>query len=486
MTLPRFPAVQSTRRLALARIGGWLLLLTVSLPAAGLPKITIAPDGRSFRQGTNQPFVVCGVNYFPSGTGWAPQLWKKFDAEAVRRDFALMKRLHINCVRVFLTYGSFFQQPDRLAEEGLAKFDKFLELAEAAGIYVHPAGPDHWEGRPDWTEGDMFAEERLLGARARFWELFAARYRRRNVILAYDLMNEPSVGWSGATMTARWNGWLEKNYAEESRLAAAWQIPAEKLKFGRIAVPPEKNRRGNLALLDFQHFREELADEWTRRQVAAIRQADPAALVTVGLIQWSVPTKLPGVRHYAAFNPQRQARFLDFLEVHFYPLASGLFHHESQEAAQLNLAYLESVVGEVAAAGKPVVLAEFGSIGGGTLTVRGKESGTEEQQADFCGKMIQTTAGLACGWLNWPLYDTPEANDCSQLTGLARPDGRWKKWGETFSALSRQLQRESPPARSRGARPSLPWADCITDTGAGKTYLEAYCKAFAADSAQNP
>jgi hypothetical protein len=30
--------------------------------------------------------------------------------------------------------------------DGLAKFDRFLELAEAAGTYVRPTGLDHWGG----------------------------------------------------------------------------------------------------------------------------------------------------------------------------------------------------------------------------------------------------------------------------------------------------------------------------------------------------
>ena len=33
---------------------------------------------------------------------------------------------------------------DALAPEGLAKFDQMLALAEEAGLYVHPTGPDHW------------------------------------------------------------------------------------------------------------------------------------------------------------------------------------------------------------------------------------------------------------------------------------------------------------------------------------------------------
>ena len=55
-------------------------------------------------------------------------------------------------MRVFLTYGSFFMDEHALTPDGLAKFDQLLQIAEAAGIYVHPTGPDHWEGLPTWAK----------------------------------------------------------------------------------------------------------------------------------------------------------------------------------------------------------------------------------------------------------------------------------------------------------------------------------------------
>src|SRR6266540_3368592 len=130
-----------------------LALLTVQWPdvhgseaSAPLSKIQIASNGRSFETADRRPFVPFGVNYYRPGTGWAPQVWKQFDAEATRRDFARMKELGVNCVRVFLSYGSFCREAGVLDTNGLAKFDQFLAVAEAAGMYVHPTGPDHWEG----------------------------------------------------------------------------------------------------------------------------------------------------------------------------------------------------------------------------------------------------------------------------------------------------------------------------------------------------
>ena len=76
-------------------------------------------DGRTFETEAGKPFVPFGVNYHPPGTGWAPQVWKQFDTEATRKDFARMKELGINCVRVFLSYGSFYTDPEALVTVGL-------------------------------------------------------------------------------------------------------------------------------------------------------------------------------------------------------------------------------------------------------------------------------------------------------------------------------------------------------------------------------
>src|SRR5512141_1589573 len=85
-----------------------------------LAKVRVGKSAR-FETETGAPFVPFGVNYYRPGTGWAPQLWKKFDAEATKADFARMKEFRINCVRVFITYASFCDPAGGLREEGLAK-----------------------------------------------------------------------------------------------------------------------------------------------------------------------------------------------------------------------------------------------------------------------------------------------------------------------------------------------------------------------------
>jgi hypothetical protein len=267
----------------------------------------------------------------------------------------------------------------------------------------------------------------------------------------------------------------------------AWQVKPETLRWGDQPVPPPRDAPGDRQLLHYQHFREGVADEWTRRQVAAIKAADPQALVTVGLIQWSVPALLPGVQQYAAFRPKRQAQLLDFMEIHFYPLASGFYDYTRPEDETRNLAYLESVVREVAATGRPVVLAEFGWYGGGKLTIdRGAHPpATEQQQARWCRRAVETTTGLATGWLNWGLYDHAEARDVSQLTGLLTTDGRPKAWADEFQTLAGRLAGKHVAPAQLGPRPALDWDRCLTGPRAGQQFREEYLRAFGSSISQD-
>ena len=283
-------------------------------------------------------------------------------------------------------------------------------------------------------KGDRIADEQVLRALESFWRLFAGRYRGRNVTFAYDLRNEPEVSWNTPSMREKWNHWLERKYGSADQLVRAWSSTNVNLELGHVSVPERKGNPQSQELIDYQLFREEVADEWTRRQVAAIKAADPDALVTVGLIQWSVPVP-PGALNYSGFRPARQAPMLDFMEIHFYPLAGGFYEYHSADDETRNLDYLETVIREVAQPGKPMVLAEFGWYGGG-LPARFNQgrhpSASEEQQARWCREVIETTAGKVVGWLNWGLYDHPEAGDVSQLTGLLTADGRLKAWGQEF------------------------------------------------------
>jgi len=426
-----------------AGVGAAVLLLSAMTlagaaatgPALGL--VTISPDGQGFvEKSSGRPFTPFGVNYYDPNTGWAPKIWRQFDARRVTRHFEVMRDLGVNCARVFLTAATFQPDVNTVDEQALAKLDTLVRIARQSGIRLILTGPDHWEGSPAYWKPDRFAGEQALKALDNFWRVLGQRYRGEPAIFAWDLLNEPHIPWFAETWRPLWNKWLQAKYGDLDRLKAAW---AGEFKEGEswdnVTVPENKASKGNPRLLDWQLFRESLADEWVRRQVEAIRQADPTHLVTVGYIQWSYPLVRGGnPGQYAAFNPQRQARRLDFTCMHFYPLLGRPF--ESKEAWDRNLAYLQATLA-YCHVGKPVVLEEFGWYGGGAP--RGQPSLTEDEQDRWIVAEIEATRRLSDGWLSWPFADTPTSTDMSMYGGLVRPDLTRKSWAKSFAQYASNL-----------------------------------------------
>jgi len=439
-------------------------------PTSRVEKIRVDRAHRGFIDEEGRPFVPFGVSYYRPGTGWAPQVWKQFDAEATRRDFALLKKEGVNVVRVFISYSSFWSSPDQLNSDGVAKFDQFLNLADEAGIHVHPTGPDAWDGIPLWlkqftgADGPNAGNKVYLEALKQYWKMFATRYRDRKTIWAYDLRNEPEVGWNTPLIQERWKEWRQQHHEEVA------------------AIPDPKATPADPNLLEFQHFRESLAEEWTSVQSKAIHDADPNALVSVGLIQWSIPAQQMGLTQYSAFRPSVIAPYLDFMELHFYPYVSGAYKYSGPDSEKANLSVLESMARECAKPGLPLVLSEFGWYGGGAL--KGGPVATEEQQAQWCRHVVEVTSPLACGWLNWGMYDNPQATDVSVFTGLFTVDGKEKAWGRTFHQLADQY-RAVAPIFQMPDRPDLPWDDCVVSVKAMEDFRNRYLESFQKNAHEN-
>ena len=432
--------IQRTRR---PRTPTWVLCGFALIPllagtancATGL--IVVGPDGTGFvEKSSHERFVPFGTNYYDPHTGWAPKIWRQFDPNRVAHHFEIMRDLGINCARIFLTAATFQPDVNTIDEGALRKLDAMIKIANRSGIRLILTGPDHWEGSPAYWRPDRFAGEQALQALEDFWQALGRRYRGEPAIFAWDLLNEPHMPWCVEAWRPKWNQWLQAKYKDRDAMKTAWTDGlGENESWGNISPPDDKAVRDDPRLLDWQVFREHLADEWVRRQVEAVRKADPTHLVTVGYIQWSYPfvrTGNPSL--YAAFNPRRQAKWLDFVCMHFYPLLGGPL--ESQEAWDRNLAYLQSALA-YCHVGKPVVLGEFGWYGGGAP--QRLPSWTEDQQARWIVAEVEASRSLATGWLSWPFADTPESTDMSKFGGLVRSDFTRKPWGQCFWDYASQL-----------------------------------------------
>jgi endo-1,4-beta-mannosidase len=434
--------------------------------------IKVAPDGRGFVElDSGHPYIPFGTNYYDPHTGWAPKLWRQFDAEKVRQHFRVMSGMGVNCARVFLTAGSFQPTAEKIEEQALAKLDMLVEIARENGVRLILTGPDHWEGQPDYWKPDRFAGQEALQALERFWAVVAHRYRGEPAIFAWDLLNEPHIPWFVEQWRPMWNAWLHSTYGNREALKTAWGDELNEAdEWGNVAVPENLPNPGNPRLLDWQNFREHLADEWVRCQVEAIRRVDPTHLVSVGYIQWSYPLVRSGnPGRYAAFNPRRQARWLDFVTIHFYPILGGPF--ESEQGWQKNIGYLQGVLA-YCHTGKPVVLGEFGWYGGGAPQQNPYLS--EQQQALWISGEIEASRSLADGWLSWPFADTPSSKDISLFAGLVKADLTLKAWGRKFKELASNLLELKKPT------PKLPSFDftlaLTTDDNELNRMNQAYIK----------
>ncbi|MCX5639068.1 MAG: hypothetical protein NTX52_15440, partial [Planctomycetota bacterium] len=124
------------------------VLSFISLAVAGIVAesrsmqlICVAPDGQGFAErDSGRPYIPFGTNYYDPYTGWAPKIWRQFDAQKVREHFRIMRELGVNCARVFLAAATFQPAVDTVDEQSLKKLDSFVEIARESGIRLMLTG----------------------------------------------------------------------------------------------------------------------------------------------------------------------------------------------------------------------------------------------------------------------------------------------------------------------------------------------------------
>jgi hypothetical protein len=291
-----------------------LVALNPSLPAGDLPFIQVSADKSGFVDaGANKPFVPWGFNYDHDEKGrliedyWVDE-WPKFEA-----DFAEMKQLGANVVRIHLQTGKFLDAAEKPNAAALKQLARLVKLAEKERLYLDLTGLGcyHKQDVPAWY--DELDEQGRWRAQARFWTAVAEVCKDSPAIFCYDLMNEPVVP-GGKRKDREWLGGAfgDKHFVQFITL--------------------DQNERP----------RHEIARQWIEQLTAAVREIDKRHLVTVGLVDWSLDR--PGLT--SGFVPAKVSDKLDFLCVHIYP---------EKGKVDKALATLEGF----AEVGKPVVIEEM-------------------------------------------------------------------------------------------------------------------------------
>lgn len=275
--------------------------------------IEVAKDNSGFVfKDDGKRFVPWGFNYDHDEEGrliedYWDQEWPKVEA-----DFAEMKELGANVVRLHIQFGKFMEAEDKPNEKSLAQLHKLLLLAEKTGLYLDLTGLGcyHKQDVPAWY--DDLDEAGRWKAQAAFWRAVAKTCAGSPAIFCYDLMNEPVVP-GGKRKDKDWLG-----------------PPFAGKHFVQVITLDQAGRQ-----------RPEIAKTWTKQLVAAVREVDQRHLVTIGLVDWSLDR--PGLT--SGFVPEKIAPELDFLCIHLYPQKGKLDED------------LETLKG-FAKVGKPVIIEE--------------------------------------------------------------------------------------------------------------------------------
>ncbi|MBB6670752.1 beta-galactosidase [Cohnella nanjingensis] len=394
-----------------------------------------ADNWRFVELSTGNAFVPFGANYYDPHTGWAPKLWEQFDERTVDKHFEQMASIHVNVARVFFTLQSFMPTRDTVSEEALAKFDKLISLADKHHIKLLMSGPDFWEGQPSWYSGHLFASEYVMEAYEHFWRTIGEKYAGETAIFAWDLYNEPQIGWGGDMDSDRkWRQWVKKKYVTLEKLKEAWGEAAASVQdFEFVEVPDRSYKKDDGKLYDYQLFREQLAADWTARMVKAIRSGDRNHLVTIGLVN---PIPFEDVADpaisFVGFNPHKLRDYLDFTSIHYYPLKRDPWAAPGNMELELNRMMMWLRYGY---AEQPIMIGEYGWYGGGSVDTN-EAVRSEEEQAAWGKALVEASIGNSAAWATWPVYDTPSSTDISKFGGLFDKDGRLKEWGRTFGQLA--------------------------------------------------
>lgn len=283
-------------------------------PAAErLEPLVVSADRRRFEGAdSKRTFHPWGFNYDHDTQGRLLEDYWHDEWPLVERDFARMRHLGANLVRVHLQFGRFCPRAGEVSQRELDRLQRLVELAERERLYLDLTGLGcyHKADVPPWY--DALAERERWQAQGDFWRAIVERVHRSPAIFCYDLMNEPVV--SGGPRTA--GDWLGPPFGGKHFVQF-------------VSLDPAGRKRSDVAR------------DWIDTLVAGIRSIDRQHLVTVGLVDWSLDR--PGLT--SGFIPAEACSRLDFLAVHLYP------ERGKPDAARETLRQFQSV-------GKPVLIEE--------------------------------------------------------------------------------------------------------------------------------
>ncbi len=146
-----------------------------------------------------------GFTVVPSWGARIEEAWWNYHPDRMREEVALARRVHANCIRLWIEFSAWMADPERVTARFLDAVDAIAE----AGMRTMPCLFNRWHDRA-WDYGGTYTEHLY-----RDWEPML-RYVRSLVeplaaderVLAWDLCNEPQAQDAVADASRREIDWM--------------------------------------------------------------------------------------------------------------------------------------------------------------------------------------------------------------------------------------------------------------------------------------
>ena len=426
--------------------------------------LRVAADHWNFIDEDGLFFTPFGGNVLNDVHPGQGTLFDCFDADDVERRFAVMQEYGLNMLRQPIGVNHLFDIRSGLKADGMRQWQTFIALAERYGVRLMPVGG--YLGSNDWFDAEQLADDGTgLERSCAFWAAFVAEFPAHPAIFAWDIRNEllynvtdhMTVGSKQATgasekLLAGWPEYLRVKYGNVAAMNETYGKWGPFTDFDSLpAFIKFHDDPGNPIAIDFRHYLNEKGYYWSKRQVEAIRAASPHHMVCSGNNGWLFPDMDLFLAN--GFHNLAHHQLYDFVSIHPYPAPQCLpgGHGDPLDGGEALAFWLHAVVAmaRIDYYQKPVVLQEFGWYGGGASRFLGElPYRSEEEHAAYTRTLIDTLLPHACGFVNWPLCDMPQANDISNHGGLFTHDMRPKALAAVYRDFA---QREGTCARPRQA-----------------------------------
>jgi hypothetical protein len=261
------------------------------------PTVTAGPH---YLQRDGRSILPVGAHFVPiQGPDWP---WR-VGAETFDGAFAAMAAAGMDTVRIDLLWAAVEPEEGKLDEAHLQVLDEVVEAARRHGLLLHPTffiggevGDAYWD--VPWRDGRQpHRDPELLASQAAHVRSVAKRWRGDPTIVAWDLTDEPPL-------------WIFRDTTDD-------------------------DARG-----------------WTAALVDALREEDPAHLITIGTSGQEVGA--------GAFRADVVADRLDFACVHPDPIYQEDLYPDAMLSPRMTLAAaFETAL--ASGAGKPVMVHEYGA-----------------------------------------------------------------------------------------------------------------------------